>query len=159
MCAWRMKNPGTIVLLGALPVDHSVFNHVAAEFGWTVQSAATLAELSALQNLAVVLFSPRHMALPWEQALQSVLEAAPRALPILCHTFAETVDWPRAANAGAFHSLLLPFDAREVRQSLGFAWSAKLRSATILKPRRPRLRRIIGRPSRAVPAQVLAPSA
>jgi len=159
VCAWRMQNTGIVVLLGALPVNHSVLNHLAAEFGWTVQSAAALAELSDDQNLAVVLFSPRHMALPWEQALQAVLEAAPRALPILCHTFAETLDWPRAAHAGAFHSLLLPFDAREVRQSLGFAWSAKLRSATILKPRRPRLRRIIGRPSRAVPAQVLAPSA
>jgi DNA-binding NtrC family response regulator len=154
-----MQNPGTVVVLGALPVDHSVFDHVAAEFGWTVRSAAALAELNADQNLAVVLFSPRHMALPWEQALQAVLEAAPRALPILCHTFAETLDWPKAANAGAFHSLLLPFDAREVRQSLGFAWSAKLRSATILKPRRPRLHRIIRRPNRAVPAQLLAPPA
>ena len=159
MCAWRMQNTGIVVLLGALPVDHSMFDHLTTEFGWTIQSAATLAELSTDQNLAVVLFSPRHMALPWEQALQSVLEAAPRALPILCHTFAETLDWPRAANAGAFHSLLLPFDAREVRQSLGFAWSAKLRPATILKPGRHHLRRIIRLQNRAVPVQALAPSA
>lgn len=60
---------------------------------------------------------------------------------MLCHGFAEMIDWPQVADAGAFHSLLLPFDVREVRQSLGFVWGAKRCSATMsircrLHPRR-----------------------
>ena len=51
-------------------------------------------------------------------------------LNILCHGFAETVDWPQAADAGAFHSLLWPFDVREIRQSR-ICVRAMCRSATI----------------------------
>lgn len=152
-------NQGKVVLLGNLSTGRLAFGSLAAEFGWTVQEAGSLgdlAEFSAGHKVDVVLFSPRHLDLPWEHALRSVLAAAPRALPILCHTFGESTDWQRTTRVGFFHSLPLPFDAREVRQSLGFAWAAKRRSAAVRIPRRSRPSRVM----REQPARVLAhPSA
>jgi hypothetical protein len=141
-----MMNQGNVVLVGSLPIGHLALDHLIAEFGWTLQEAdglRNLAELSVDHNLEVVLFSPKHLVLPWEQALRAVLDAAPRALPILCHTFGEPIDWQQAADAGVFHSLPVPFDAREVRQSLGFAWAAKRRPAPVRMPRRSGLRRVM----------------
>jgi hypothetical protein len=130
---------GTVVLAGRLPVEHLKLHLLAAEFGWSIKQASSLcgvAELNADRNPVAVLFNPRDLALPWESALRGVLEAAPGALPILCHGFAETIDWPRAAEAGAFHSLHIPFALSEVRRSLGFVWEAKRRSVVIpINPR------------------------
>jgi hypothetical protein len=130
---------GTVVLAGSLAVEHLALDLLVAEFGWSLREASSLrrvAELNADYNVVAVLFSPRSLALPWDQALQGILDAAPRALPILCHGFADAIDWPQVAEAGGFHSLLLPFTRAEVRQSLVFVWDAKCRSATtpILRP-------------------------
>ena len=123
---------GTVVLAGRLPVEHLSLD-VLAEFGWSlkeVEGLGSLAELSQDNNVVTVLFSPKTLDLPWDEALRSILDAAPRTLPIICHGFAEVIEWPQVANAGAFHSLLLPFSSREVRQSLGFVWGAKCRPAS-----------------------------
>jgi DNA-binding NtrC family response regulator len=125
---------GTVVLAGNLPVERLALDLLAAEFGWSLKEACSLAqvvELNADHNLVAVLFSQRSLALSWEQALHAIQDAAPRALPILCHGFAEGIDWPQAARAGAFHALLLPFSVREVRHSLGFVFDAKSRPAII----------------------------
>ena len=106
---------------------------MVAEFGWSLKRAATLNDLAAVyrattnagQDLVAVLFSPAALGLPWEQALRSVLRAAPGALPILCLGFTESIDSLQLADAGVFHSLRLPLDEREVRQSLGFVWNAR----------------------------------
>jgi hypothetical protein len=124
---------GTVVLAGNLAVQHLELDILVAEFGWSLERAPSLGCLAGFtldHNLIAVVFSPKNLDLPWEQALRAVLEAAPKALPILCHGFADKIDWPRMADAGAFHSLLLPFSASEFRQSLGFAWGAKNRAAT-----------------------------
>jgi hypothetical protein len=124
---------GTVVLAGVLPVEHVALDRLVGEFGWSLNEASSLcrvAELNVDHTVVTVLFSPHDLALPWDQALRAVLEAAPNALPILCHGFADAVDWPQLAEAGAFHSLRLPLDIREVRQSLGFVWEAKRRAAT-----------------------------
>jgi DNA-binding NtrC family response regulator len=122
----------TVVLAGRLSVEHLALEALVAEFGWSLKEAdglRRLAELNESHTIAAVLFSPKSLELPWERAVRHILDAAPGALPVLCHGFAEKIDWPRAAHAGVFHSLLLPFKLQEVRQSLGFAWSAKRRSA------------------------------
>jgi len=119
---------GTVVLAGSFPVDHLNLDGMAAEFGWSVTETSSLrglAELNTDRNVVAVLFNPRSLALGWDQALRAVQEAAPRALLILCHGFADSIDWPQVAEAGAFHSLLLPFAGHEIRQSLGFVWDAK----------------------------------
>lgn len=118
---------GTVVVVGSLPVQHVGLDVLVTEFGWSLKvadSLRSLAELNACHSLVIVIFSPRNLGLPWNQALRGVQDAAPQALPILCHGFADPIEWPRAAEAGAFHALLLPFDMREVRQSLGFARDA-----------------------------------
>jgi hypothetical protein len=45
------------------------------------------------------------------------------------------------AEAGAFHALALPFDSSEIRQSLGFVWSARLRRLANVVPLRPEFER------------------
>jgi len=99
--------------------------------------------LNADHNLVAVLFSPRGLALPWEQALRGILNAAPEALPILCQGFSDAIHWPKVVAAGGFHSLFLPFHMGEVRQSLGFVWDAKCRAASISICRDPHPRTVV----------------
>jgi hypothetical protein len=118
---------GTVILAG-VGDEPLHLEALVAEFGWsfkTLDNLGCLREINAADNLVSVLFSPKDLNMPWEQALRIILSAAPGALPILCHRFAETIDWPEVAAAGAFHSLLLPFNLQEVRQSLGFVRSAR----------------------------------
>jgi hypothetical protein len=63
--------------------------------------------------------------LSWEEALRLVIDAAPDALPVLCHGFSDVLYLPDLADAGAFHAMRLPLHADEVRQSLGFVWAAQ----------------------------------
>ena len=131
---------GIVVLFGDLPVERQALDPLIAEFGWSlieVRSIRDLAQANCDHNLIAVLFDPQTLCLPWDRALRSILDAAPRTLPILCHRFAEAIDWPQVAEAGAFHSLQLPLNQREVRQSLGFVWSVKRRSSAISMHIRP----------------------
>jgi DNA-binding NtrC family response regulator len=122
---------GTVVLLGSLGVDRPAMDHLVSEFGYSVKEVSTLRQLgSSNDNLVAVFFSPNAMGLECDEALQHVLRASPGALPIICHGFAENVDWPRLVDAGAFHSLPMPFSAAEVRQTLGFIWGAQRRRET-----------------------------
>lgn len=119
---------GTVVLLGSLRVDRPAMDHLVSAFGYSVKEVSTLRQLGdSDDNLVAVFFSPLAMGLESGEALQHILRAAPGALPILCHGFADHVDWPRLVDAGAFHSLPMPFSAAEVRQTLGFVWGAKSR--------------------------------
>ena len=90
---------------------------------------AQLRDLSVERNLVAVLFEPEALGLASNQALRLIREAAPKALPILCQRLSEPDVWPELAEAGAFHSLPLPLNAGEVKQSLGFVWAAKRQRA------------------------------
>lgn len=119
---------GTVTLLGNLNIDRSVFDRIAKEFDWDVEQTPTLRSLrdmSDSRNVVAVLFSARTLGVPWNQALESVLAAAPRALPVVCAGFSESIRWPELSDAGAFHELRLPIEEGEVRRSLGFIWAAK----------------------------------
>ncbi len=125
---------GTVVLAGSLPVEYLALDLLVPQFEWSLRECSNLrgvAELNTDHNLVAVLFNPRSLGLSWDRALHGVLNAAPGALPILCHAFSEAIDWPQVAEAGAFYSLLLPFAMDEVRRSLGFVSDAKSRSAVI----------------------------
>lgn len=118
----------TVVLVGNLPIERLVLDCLASEFGLSFQQVDNLQNppnLNLPADVVAVLFSPGSLGLPWDEALRSVLNAFPRAFPILCHGFADDIDWPEVADAGAFHSLPMPFSVAEVRQSLGFVWGAK----------------------------------
>jgi len=147
---------GTVVLLGSLPIERLVLDRLVSEFGFSFKEAERLESvqnLNASDEVVAVFFSPSGLGLPWDEALRSVLNAFPTALPILCHGFADDVDWPEMADAGAFHSIPVPFSVAELRQSLGFVWGAKqssklMRSRTAAKERVP--------PARVVAAGIVA---
>ena len=128
---------GIVALVGDLHIDRQALDLTAAEFHWSLKQFRTIYELAQANvdnNLIAVFFDPKSLSLPQERALRVILEAAPGALPILCHRFAEVVDWPQLAEAGAFHSLRFPLDLREARQTLGFVWEARRHSAAFSMP-------------------------
>jgi DNA-binding NtrC family response regulator len=117
-----------VVLLGDLSSGAALLSNVIQEFGWSLEQVSNFENLRKLlrdRSVVAVLFEPKSLGISWSEALRLVLEIAPEALPMVCQRFSETVIWPDLAEAGAFHSLSLPLDARELRQSLGFVWTAK----------------------------------
>lgn len=139
----RRQSPITkevVALLGDLssgpPELSSLLNGVIRDFGWSFEQVSSLESLRKLhwdRRVVAVVFEPSALGFSWREALSKVLEVAPDALPMVCQRFSETAIWPELAEAGAFHSLSLPLDARELRQSLGFVWTAK-RSAALQAP-------------------------
>ena len=145
---------GTVVLLGGLPIECFVLACLGSEFGLSFQEVANLQNCPNLpDDVVAVLFSPSSSGLPWNEALRSVLNAFPGACPILCHGFADHIDWPAAADAGAYHSIPMPFTAAELRQSLGFVWGAK-QSSTPTRSRPVATERVP--PARVVAAGIVA---
>jgi DNA-binding NtrC family response regulator len=119
---------GTVALLGNLSIDRKLFDSVASEFELTVDQAPTLGALRDMcgsREVSAVVFDARSFGLSWHDALESVLGSAPRALPVLCAGFAESIPWPELAEAGAFHVLRRPIKESEARHTLGFIWAAK----------------------------------
>ncbi len=117
-----------VVLLGDLSSGPSPLGDVIQSFGWALEQVSNFENLRKLYRdrpVVAVLFEPNTLGIAWKEALSRIIEAAPDALPMVCQRFSETVVWPDLAEAGAFHSLSLPLDARELRQSLGFVWTAK----------------------------------
>lgn len=107
---------------------------LASEFGWSVEAVGGVADIGQVAGRArviAVLFDAKAGDGSWTSALRSIQEAAPEALPILCHTSSERIPWPDLAEAGAFHALLLPLHAAEVRQSLAFVCAARARRRQI----------------------------
>ena len=103
---------------------------LAAECGWSFEHAANvrqLREIGVERDIVAVLFDASALGVPTKHALQAVCEVLPNVLPIVCHKSSETIHWSELAQAGAFHALLLPLRASEVRQSLGFVWEAQRR--------------------------------
>src|ERR1022692_3236845 len=105
----------TIAVLGNMTNGHAM-ESLLAEFEWSREDTLTLeglADICSRQDVVAVLIDPAVLELPWKRAILSVQEAAPRALPILCHRFSNAIDWTEASTAGAFHLLGLPLDLSE----------------------------------------------
>ena len=117
-----------ILAFGAAVAARAALAPVVEEFGWHFLAASSLDELAsqgADHDVIAVLIEPAAANLSWRQAISVVRGALPKALPILCYRFSETVDWVDASASGAFHLLGIPFKPTELRQSLGFVWAAK----------------------------------
>jgi hypothetical protein len=127
----RRQSPiatAVVALLGDLSSGTMLLNNVIQGYGWSYEQVSSFENLRKLHRdrpVAAVLFEPKALGIPWNEALSRILEAAPDALPMVCQRFSETAVWPDLAEAGAFHSLSLPLDECELRQSLGFVWTAK----------------------------------
>jgi len=118
----------TVVLFGNFAVEHPLLDQAARQFGWSLmvaKSVGRLRDLGSKRNVVAVLCDLSALASPWNEALQAVRSAVPKALPIVCQRFSDTDVWPELAEAGAFHSISLPLNPCEVRQSLGFVWAAR----------------------------------
>jgi hypothetical protein len=127
----RDTMPMMVAMAGISTNEEAALDRLAAEFGWSLRRVAGIRQvedLIAAGDLVAVLFSPYGLGLTWEQALHAVQALAPGAFPIVCHGFAEPIDWPQLAEAGVFHALRLPFHLSEVRQSFGFVREARSRS-------------------------------
>jgi len=98
----RCYDQGTVVLAGSLPVEHLALDLLVGEFGWSLNQASSLrslAELNADYNVVAVLSACGVWRFPGS-SFAGILDAAPKALPILCHGFADAIDWPQVAEAG-----------------------------------------------------------
>lgn len=128
---------GMVVSLGMPPVEGLTLDSLALEFGWSFEIAGDLEQLQKLgssRSLVAILFDAHGLGLSWEQALRLIGAAAAPALLIPCHRFSDVVNWRDLADAGAFHALALPLSPSEVRQSLGFVWSARMRRLANVLP-------------------------
>ena len=126
----------TLIVLGNLA--SSAIHQAITGFPWSLEDAdgfRHLRDLHRERKVVAVLFEPYTFDLTWNEALKSVREAAPTALPIVCHRFSDVIDWPQLAEGGAFHALRLPLDERELRQSFGFVWAAWRQEPVKLTPR------------------------
>ena len=122
-----------VTLIGHLGAERRVFNALAAEFGWSFENVRDLGELRQLsseENVIAVLFEPDYYE------LQTIQRIAPAALSIVCHRLSKPDCWSRWEEAGAFHALLLPFQAGEVRQSLAFVHDQQRRRRSAADPLR-----------------------
>jgi DNA-binding NtrC family response regulator len=120
----------TVALVGSLPFEMASLNRLAQEMGWGTEVVSDFDELrvlSALRKPVAILLDAAGLGVAWEEALEEARKIDSEALLIACHRFSERVNWPELAEAGAFHALALPLDPGEVRQSLGFVWSAWFR--------------------------------
>src|SRR5271154_6112581 len=110
-----------VVLLGDLSSGTRLLSDVIQSFGWSLECVSSFEDLRRISrdlSVVAVLFEPKALGLSGDESLGLIRQAAPDALPMVCQRFSETAIWPDLAAAGAFHSLSLPLDAREVRQSL-----------------------------------------
>jgi hypothetical protein len=131
---------GTLIFVGNACAERLPLDILAAEFGWSVESVKSLDELREVRHerhIIAVLFDAQTLRLEPLCALEAIQDAAPKALPIVCHRSSELIRWPELADAGAFHALLLPFHAGEIRQSLAFVHERQARrgSRVISLPR------------------------
>ena len=110
---------------------------VAEEFGWTVAIAGNLREAATAnkyRRASVALFHREALGRnSWSDAVRVLQSALPDVRPVACHAFSEPVDWPTLCDAGAFHSLRLPLNESEVRQSFGFVWESEQRIAEAVR--------------------------
>jgi hypothetical protein len=93
------------------------------EFCWSVDAVSDLRGLEDLcsrNDVIAVLLNAQTMDVSWEDALKAVRAIAPQARPVICHRAPEMHRRQEMTDAGAYHTLLLPLDTREVRQSFGF---------------------------------------
>lgn len=120
----------TVILVGNLPFEMPALNRLVQEMGWALEVAEDFAELRDRQvsrKPAAILIAAQSTGLSWQETLEEARKIDSDALLIACHRFSDPVSWPELAEAGAFHSLALPLDPNEVRQSLAFVWSAWFR--------------------------------
>jgi DNA-binding NtrC family response regulator len=134
-----MIKPACIALLGDFSEEPVTLGSIGSEFCWSVDAVSDLRGLEDLcrrNDVVAVLLNARTLGMSWEEALKAVQTAAPEARPVVCHSAPEMHRRRDMTDAGAYHTLLLPLDPREVRQSFGFVSDAPRRGPVSIGDRR-----------------------
>ncbi len=124
-----------VVMPGSGWLEHPGLRSVAGEFGWVVEVAPELREVTeertSAKTVAVLFhrdaFGPGY---GWPEAIRLLRLALPGAHVVPCYGFSESIDWIELVRCRRIHSLRLPLKDSEVRQSLGFVWQAEKRLAS-----------------------------
>jgi len=122
-----MSKAGCVALLGDFSDERLPLSSIGREFSWSASRVANIGELEALcrwTKVVAVLIHTRTLNMPWHLALSLARAVAPEARVVICHGAGEASQARQMTDEGAFHTLLLPLEMREVRQSLGFIASA-----------------------------------
>lgn len=123
-----MTKTACIALLGDFSDEPVTLASIGSEFCWSVDAVSDLRGLEDLcrrNDVVAVLLNARTMNVSWEDALKAVRAIAPQARPVICHSAPQMHSRREMTEAGAYHTLLLPLDPGEVRQSFGFVSDAK----------------------------------
>ena len=139
-----MASRNSVVLLGDFSRERLDFGALGDAFGWSVQRAADLSEFAKLPGgqeiLAVVVHLRQPALASWRYIVQAVQNSAPRARVLVCHGVGDDASPSEGLAAGAYHTLLTPLQANEVRQAFGFLWADA--QTNYRKPARPRMQSI-----------------
>ena len=128
-----MAKTTSIALLGDFSKDPVALGPIGDEFRWSVDAVPDLRGLEDLcrrNDVVAVLLNAPTLDVPWEDALKAVRAVAPEARTVICTSAPEMHRRREMTEAGAYHTLLLPLDSREVRQSLSFVAGSQLRGKT-----------------------------
>jgi hypothetical protein len=125
-----------IVMPGPVLFDLRAARAVGRSFGWTVEMADDLSDVTAAQpgrrTTALLFHRDAFASCSWLEAVRILRSALPEVHLVACHGFSEPIDWPALCDAGAFHALGLPLKEDEVRQGFGFIWEAERRRTEIV---------------------------
>jgi len=108
-----MAKTGYVALCGEFP-NALDLNAAARKFGWSARHA-TGSAIEAQTPLLAVLIHPKSLGMPWRKALELIQAAAPGVPTVICHELDELDSQREMITSGAFYTLLLPADPRELR--------------------------------------------
>jgi hypothetical protein len=109
---------GHIALFGEFLHGRLNLNAGAREFSWSTRHAKIVSNLKAVGTrtpLLAVLIHPRSLDMSWSDALNLTRAAVPEIRVVICHEMDELDSQPEMIASGAFYTLLMPADSRELR--------------------------------------------
>ena len=120
-------NSDLIVALGNPPIYECSLEEVVAQFHWRLQALGGIRDLEKFtgSDITAIFIHARSLDASWMECLSAARIIAPEARAIVCHGFAEILDWDVLSQTGAYHSLACPLKRNEVVQALGFVESAR----------------------------------
>ena len=98
--------------------DRLNLNAAAREFGWStrqVTAASKVESVGVRTRLIAALVQPASLGMPWSDALDLIRTAAPDIRVVICHGMDELDSQPAMTDSGAFYTLLMPADPRELQ--------------------------------------------
>jgi hypothetical protein len=122
-----MEPNNRVVICGETQYDVARWTALAVEFNFDLEfipEISNLAELSEPHGVSSVVIRLDESGRNAADATNHIRTLAPNARVILSRPMASHISSADLNEAGVFHSIRQPMHASEMRQSLGFLWSA-----------------------------------